>query len=55
MLKRKKSNELQLSIEQGNIIDMPSVIKTVGKKEGEKYSIKIGGSGITMIEGKIYY
>lgn len=55
MLKRKKINELQLLIEQGNIIDMPSVIISIGKKEGEKYSIKIGGAGIKMIEGKIFY
>lgn len=55
VLKRNNVNELHLSIEQGNIVDMPSVILSTGKKEGEKYSVKIGGVGIKMIEGKIYY
>jgi trans-2,3-dihydro-3-hydroxyanthranilate isomerase len=55
ILKKMDIHELHLSIEQGNIIDMPSVILASGKKDGEKYSIKIGGAGVKMIEGKIYY
>lgn len=54
MLKQQSVNKLQLSIEQGNIIDMPSVIKSFGKREGEKYSVSIGGTGIKMIEGIIH-
>ena len=45
-------NDFNLRIEQGNIVDMPSVIHTRAVKTKEEHKIFVGGFGIVMNEGQ---
>lgn len=50
----KDQQEIFLMAEQGNIVDMPSMIEIHGIRELEKIKISIGGKGVVMIEGDFF-
>ena len=50
---RYADNDFTLRIEQGNIIDMPSVIHTRAVRSKEDVKVFVGGSGIVMMEGQL--
>lgn len=50
---RYADNDFTLRIEQGNIVDMPSVIHTRAMRSKEDVKVFVGGSGIVMMEGQL--
>jgi trans-2,3-dihydro-3-hydroxyanthranilate isomerase len=46
-------DEFSLQIEQGTIVQMPSVIHTRAQKKNGELEVFVGGTGIIMIEGQI--
>ncbi len=48
-------NDFTLRIEQGNIVDMPSVIQTRAVRSKEEVKIFVGGSGVVMTEGHFLF
>lgn len=50
---RYADNDFTLRIEQGNIVDMPSVIHTRAMRSREDVKVFVGGSGIVMMEGQL--
>ena len=45
-------HDLSLTIEQGTIVQMPSVIRTRTIRQNETLEVFVGGSGIVMLEGE---
>jgi trans-2,3-dihydro-3-hydroxyanthranilate isomerase len=43
--------EFTLKIEQGNIVQMPSIIHTRAVRQNESVDVYVGGSGVVMLEG----
>lgn len=56
LLKHFYTNGLKIDIraEQGNIINMPSVISIIGSRKEETIDVSIGGSGKVMVKGLFY-
>lgn len=50
---RYADNDFTLRIEQGNVVDMPSVIHTRAVRSKEDVKVFVGGSGIVMMEGQL--
>lgn len=48
-------SDFSLRIEQGTIIDRPSVVHTRAVKTKEEHKIFVGGSGIVMMEGHLLF
>ncbi len=48
---RYADNDFSLRIEQGNIVDMPSVVQTRVVRLKDELKVFVGGSGIVMMEG----
>lgn len=44
-------NEIQFKAEQGNVINMPSIINVSAFRNGEEFFVNVGGSGAVMIDG----
>jgi trans-2,3-dihydro-3-hydroxyanthranilate isomerase len=44
--------EFSLKIEQGTIVQMPSMIHTRTTRIGETIEVFVGGSGVVMLEGQ---
>lgn len=47
-----EKSEVNLKIEQGNIVHMPSVIHTRCKRVGAQVDVFVGGAGVVMLEGR---
>jgi trans-2,3-dihydro-3-hydroxyanthranilate isomerase len=43
---------ITLKIEQGTIVDMPSVIHTRTVRSNDAIDVFVGGSGVVMVEGQ---
>jgi trans-2,3-dihydro-3-hydroxyanthranilate isomerase len=55
LLKNKYSEkqEIKLTAEQGNLINMPCIIEIYAAKQGNAIQVFIGGKGKVMVQGKI--
>jgi len=52
---RYADNDFTLRIEQGNVVDMPSVIRTRAVRSKDEVKVFVGGSGIVMMEGQFLH
>jgi trans-2,3-dihydro-3-hydroxyanthranilate isomerase len=48
-----EKNEIKLEIEQGNIINMPSIIQTRTDRNADTMKVYVGGTAIAMLRGQV--